>query len=76
MGRGEVATLPNAEAPEEADHESALDKPAGAVVDRDGFNLHAGVRIEASDDIGRERQTEPAQNLPYSNYCVRSQLIG
>jgi hypothetical protein len=30
------------------------DKPALAV-ERDGFNLHAGVRIEASDDLGRER---------------------
>ena len=24
-------------------------------VERDGFNLHAGARIEAGDDLGRER---------------------
>jgi hypothetical protein len=55
MGRGQVATLPNGEAPEAgADHESAPDKTAVAV-DRAGFNLHAGTRVEAGDDMGRER---------------------
>jgi hypothetical protein len=66
MGRGQVATLPNGEAPEaEADHESAPDKPAVAV-DRGGFNLHAGVRIEAGDDTGRERLARYGARPPLS----------
>ena len=66
MGRGQVATLPNGEAPEAgADHESAPDKPAVAV-DRAGFNLHAGTRIEAGDDIGRERLCRYGARPPLS----------
>jgi hypothetical protein len=66
MGRGEVATLPNGEAPEaEADHEAAPDKPAVAV-DRAGFNLHAGTRIEAGDDMGRERLARYGARPPLS----------
>jgi hypothetical protein len=64
MGRGNVATLPNAEA-EDPDHESAPDKPAVAV-DRGGFNLHAGVRIEAGDDLGRERLARYGARPPLS----------
>ena len=38
------------------DHEPTPDKPAPALaVDRDGFNLHAGVHVKAGDDLGRER---------------------
>jgi hypothetical protein len=40
-----LATLPNAEAPDDDHDEGAAGKPAVAV-ERDGFNLHAGVRIE------------------------------
>jgi hypothetical protein len=58
-----VATLQNGEAPE-ADHESP-DKPAVAV-DRGGFNLHAGVRIEAGDDLGRERLVRYGARPPLS----------
>ena len=66
MGRGQVATLPNVDAPEaEADHESAPDKPAVAV-DRAGFNLHAGTRIEAGDDMGRERLARYGARPPLS----------
>jgi hypothetical protein len=65
MGRGQVATLPNAEAPDDADQESAPDKPAVAF-DRDGFNLHAGVRIEAGDDVGRERLARYGARPPLS----------
>jgi hypothetical protein len=54
MGRGQVATLPNAEAPDDDHDEGAAGKPAVAV-ERDGFNLHAGMRIERGDDVGRER---------------------
>ena len=65
MGRGQVATLPNADAPD--DQESAPDKPAVAVAfDRDGFNLHAGVRIEAGDDVGRERLARYGARPPLS----------
>jgi len=63
MGRGKVATLPNAEASED-DHESAPGKHAVAV-DRGGCNLHAGVRIETGDDVGRERLLR---------YCARPPL--
>jgi hypothetical protein len=66
MGRGQVATLPNGEAPEAgADHESAPDTPAVAV-DRAGFNLHAGTRIEAGDDLARERLMRYGARPPLS----------
>ncbi len=59
IGRGQVATLPNADTAnddDDDDHGQAPDKPALALaVDKDGFNLHAGVRVEAGDDLGRER---------------------
>ncbi len=57
MGRGTVATLPSDGTQQNdarADPDERPDKPALAV-ERDGFNLHAGVRIEAGDDLGRER---------------------
>ncbi len=54
IGRGQVTTLPNDDAlPHDPDH-AVSDGPALAV-DLDGFNLHAGVRIAAGDDLGRER---------------------
>jgi hypothetical protein len=59
-----VATLPSAEA-DDPDQESAPDKPAVAV-DRGGFNLHAGVRIEAGDDLGRERLARYGARPPLS----------
>jgi hypothetical protein len=47
--------LRNADAVDD-DHEQTPDKPALALaVEIGGFNLHAGVRIEAGDDLGRER---------------------
>jgi hypothetical protein len=64
MGRGQVAVLPNADAPED-DPPQTPDKPAVAV-ERDGFNLHAGVRIEAGDDIGRERLCRYGARPPLS----------
>jgi hypothetical protein len=45
--------LPNVEDPDEV-HPAHPGKSAAAV-ERDGFNLHAGVRIEAGDDAGREK---------------------
>jgi hypothetical protein len=65
MGRGQLAILPNAEALDEADHESAPNKPAVAF-EHDGFNLHAGVRIEAGDDLGRERLARYGVRPPLS----------
>ena len=64
MGRGQLATLSDAEEAED-DHQSALDKPAVAVV-RDGFNLHAGVRIDGGDDVGRERLLRYGARPPLS----------
>jgi len=45
--------------------EERPDTPA-LVVERDGFNLHAGVRIEAGDDLGRERLLRYAARPPLS----------
>ena len=65
MGRGQVATLPNAEAPNDDHDEGAAGKPAVAV-EPDGFNLHAGVRIECGDDVGRERLVRYGARPPLS----------
>ena len=57
MGRGNVATMPRDDTEQDDAHgepDERPDRPALAV-ERDGFNLHAGVRIEAGDDLGRER---------------------
>ena len=60
MQRGMVKTL-SAEADAaaagdaEGDHGDARTGKTELAVDRDGFNLHADVRIEAGDDLGRER---------------------
>lgn len=35
-------------------------------VDSEGFNLHAGVRIDAGDDLGRERLARYALRPPLS----------
>lgn len=48
-GSGEAA------APEDDDLRFAARGPTRWSVELDGFNLHAGVRIEADDDEGRER---------------------
>jgi hypothetical protein len=49
-----VAKLPNSEGPDDDHEEAAPGKPAVAV-DGGALNLHAGVHIEAGDDLGRER---------------------
>jgi hypothetical protein len=64
LGRGRVATLPNDPA-SDPDHETPPDKPAVAV-ERNGFNLHAGVRIQAGDDLGRERLMRYGARPPLS----------
>ena len=67
MGRGKVASLPRDGAQDEAncDTDERPDKPALAV-ERDGFNVHAGVRIEAGDDLGRERLARYGARPPLS----------
>ncbi len=68
MGRGTVATLARDAARQDdahADADSRPDKPAFGV-EHDGFNLHAGVRIEAGDDLGRERLCRYGARPPLS----------
>jgi hypothetical protein len=65
LGRGQVATLPNADAPDDDHDEGAAGKPEVAV-ECDGFNLHAGLRIERGDDVGRERLVRYAARPPLS----------
>jgi len=67
MRRGNVAMLQRADTPDAADedHEQRPDK-TGVAVEQDGFNLHAGVRIEAGDDMGRERLCRYAARPPLS----------
>jgi hypothetical protein len=67
MGRGNVLTLPR-DSTQDDGHgaaEERPDKPALAV-ERDGFNVHAGVRIEAGDDLGRERLARYGARPPLS----------
>ena len=67
MGRGNVSTLPR-DSTQDDGHgaaEERPDKPALAV-ERDGFNVHAGVRIEAGDDLGRERLARYGARPPLS----------
>jgi hypothetical protein len=49
----------------QSDDEERPDKPA-FTVERDGFNLNAGVRIEAGDDLGRERLMRYGSRPPLS----------
>ncbi len=66
MGRGKVATLPReGEQDAQGDGEERSDKPAVAV-EHGGFNVHAGVRIEAGDDLGRERLARYGARPPLS----------
>ena len=67
MGRSEVANLPRDGAQDEdhCDTDERTDKLAIAI-ERDGFNVHAGVRIEAGDDLGRERLARYGARPPLS----------
>jgi hypothetical protein len=67
MQRGTHATLPLPR--EEVGAEQDVDAPrakAALAFERDGFNLHAGVRIEAGDDVGRERLCRYGARPPLS----------
>jgi hypothetical protein len=67
MGRGNVATLPR-DGAEQDDMHSDPKRPdkLALAVERDGFNLHAGVCIEAGDDLGRERLCRYGARPPLS----------
>jgi hypothetical protein len=66
MGRGRVATVLRAS--EHGEEHGHVEGGSGgsAVVERDGFNLHAGVRVEAGDDLGRERLARYGARPPLS----------
>jgi Putative transposase len=66
-GRGQVVTLARPGAADAAD-EDHKQPPEGAVaaLERQGFNLHAGVCIEAGDDLGCERLARYALRPPLS----------
>jgi hypothetical protein len=67
MGRGNVATLPR-DGVQDDGHSASEDRPEkpAVAVELDGFNLHAGVRIEAGDDLGRERLARYGARPPIS----------
>lgn len=67
MQRGQVATLarPGAKDAADEDHDQ-LPENRQAAVEHQGFNLHAGVRIDAGDDLGRERLARYALRPPLS----------
>jgi hypothetical protein len=64
MGPGHTAILSHPDTSDQ-DHGPARGK-AAFTVDRNGFNLHAGVRIEAGDDLGRERLCRYGARPPMS----------
>jgi hypothetical protein len=85
IGRGQVAVLANADAQPHDAHDEAPEGPSLAV-DLDGFNLHAGVRIAAGDDLGRERlcrygarpplSLERLRRLPGGRVAYRLKYVG
>jgi hypothetical protein len=85
IGRGQVTTLPNVDALAHDPDPASPDGPALAV-DLDGFNMHAGVRIAAGDDLGRERlcrygarpplSLERLRRLPGGRVAYRLKYVG
>ena len=56
MGRGIVRALRDDPDAEDASGQTADGHAgSGSAVERDGFNVHAGIAIAADDDLGRER---------------------
>ncbi len=67
MRRGTIETNARWEEEEGAAAESDSAPPRGAdAFARDGFNLHASVRIPAHDDLGRERLCRYGARPPFS----------
>lgn len=88
MGRGQVATLARRDddaSDRDDDEQAPVGKPMAAV-EHDGFNLHAGVRVEAGDDLGRERlmrygarpplSIERLRRLPGGRVAYRLKYVG
>lgn len=50
----------------DANASGARTAPAHEATDHEGFNLHASVRIEAADDLGRERLCRYGARPPFS----------
>jgi hypothetical protein len=72
MARGTVVTLPCDSERDDAhaDTDECPDKRALAV-ECDRFNLHVGIRVEAGDDLGRERLAQYGARAPLSlDDCV------
>jgi hypothetical protein len=67
MGRGTMRTMQR-DGTEDDDGHGPREQPErpAFVFERDGFNLHAGVRIEAGDDLGRERLLRYGARPPLS----------
>jgi hypothetical protein len=66
MGRGTVATLPRNAAQDDAQGDEDHHDTAAVAVESEGFNLHAAVRVEAGDDVGRERLARYGARPPLS----------
>jgi hypothetical protein len=66
MGRGTVSTLSNDDDGSKDDDREARPEGLVGAVERDGFNVHAGVRIEAGDHVGRERLARYGARPPLS----------
>jgi hypothetical protein len=64
MGRGQTAAMPSADEP--ANERGPAPARPSEAVDRDGYNLHASVRIDAGDDAGREKLCRYAARPPLS----------
>jgi hypothetical protein len=67
MRRGNVSTMQRDGAQDDG-HDAAEGRPGkpALALERDGFNVHAGVRIEAGDDLGRERMARYGARPPLS----------
>jgi hypothetical protein len=66
MQRGQIATLARPRAKDAADEDHQPSDNKEVAVEYQGFNLHAGVRIDAGDDLGRERLARYALRPPLS----------
>ncbi len=67
MGRGTVATLARDGQDRDDEHKTESDTRSPTLaVERHGFNVHAGVRIAAGDDLGRERLCRYGARPPLS----------
>ncbi len=66
MQRGTTTTIRDGGEEEAEQGIGARTAPAHEAADHEGFNLHASVRIEAADDLGRERLCRYGARPPFS----------